>query len=162
MESSDLPPATAQLSRPTAEAPLAPPVHACSPATAHTAIKNMKRAAAAPPSSPTAASPPSPAAASPPSPVAASPTVASPAAGRAVVALAVAKRKKAARSGLKKVVRRMEIITRRRQAMAQATFREGATASGGAAAGEGATTSGGAAFGGNTSEEAVHVAVQLP
>ncbi|KAK1696573.1 hypothetical protein QYE76_013270 [Lolium multiflorum] len=42
-------------------------------------------------------------------------------------------------------LRRMEIIARRRQAMAQATFGEGATASGGAAAGEGSTESSGAA-----------------
>jgi hypothetical protein len=42
-------------------------------------------------------------------------------------------------------LRRMEIIARRRQAMTQATFGEGATTSDGAAAGEGATTSSGAA-----------------
>ncbi|KAK1692671.1 hypothetical protein QYE76_009368 [Lolium multiflorum] len=87
MESSDLPPAAAQLLRPTSVAHLAPPVHACSPAAAHAAIKKRKRAAAA---------------ASHASPAAASPTVASPTTARAVVALAFTWRKKVAGSGPKK------------------------------------------------------------
>jgi hypothetical protein len=86
MESSDLPLAAAQLPRPIAAFPLAPPVHACSLAAAHATIKKRKRAAAS----------------SPASPAAASPTVASLAAGRVIIAPVVARRKKAAESGPKK------------------------------------------------------------
>jgi hypothetical protein len=88
MESSDLLSAAVQLLSPTAAAPLAPSVHACSPAAAHAAIKKRKCAATA---------------TSPASPAVASPTVASQATARAVITPAVARRKKVAGRGPKKV-----------------------------------------------------------